>query len=194
MGLSLYYATKDYEYSYETDAYKGSCDLSFDIGYVGYKIFRDKLLQFATNGLANGDSLFIDGIIKNSNKMTMFMTEEEQKNLLCYCWYSDDKGYKVIMNKEDFNNEEITNEKQEYLDKLEKIKKLYPKVYDLYPFVFHSDCEGYILKDQVINVLPILKECKQANYLKNEYDKDFLDFLIVTIEKVIKTNGKLMFG
>lgn len=194
MGLSLYYATKDYKYDYETDTYIGNCDLSFNIGYMSYKIFKDKLLEFATNGMVNGDSLFINDIFKKSDKLPMFMNNEEQKSLLSYCWYSNDNGYKVVMTAQDFSNEEITSEKKEYLDKLEKIKQICPKLYNLYPFVFHSDCDGYICKEQLVGVLPILKECKMAEYLKEDYGKKFLDFLIETIEKVIKTDGKLMFG
>lgn len=171
MGLSLKAVSIDYHYDKELDDYigeKGS--ISSDIGYIGYKFFRDDLVSFTTNNKIKS----IDDYYRGKE--------------LTWSWY-DDKTFEVAM-------EEIDFEDKEYISRLEQMKREYPKLYDIFPFIAHCDCDGTISYKQIENVLPVLEEFnkqKQKKYGYSAHNYDFAEDLVEIMKEVISMKGKLYF-
>ena len=117
MGLTLKAVNKDYRYNEQGEGI-GDSYLSTDCGYGSFWRFRNDLIKFTTKGQLSSATSTFEG------------------HELCWCWY-DDKTYKVAML--DTTSENVKNDK-EYIGKLKKIKKLYPKLYDIYSFIAHCDC------------------------------------------------------
>lgn len=178
MGLSLKAVSKDWHYDEKLDEYVGETgSLSTDIGYIGYKFFRDDLIKYCTNGEWEKLETIVD----------IFS---------CYC---DNETYKVAMTKEDFEEEELKDDKvQEYIKRLEGLKNIFPKIYNCFPFIMHCDCDGDIPYTQLEKVLPILEEYKQKypnkkyGYSMRKYD--WLKDLIDIIKEAIEMKGKLQFA
>jgi hypothetical protein len=178
MGLSLKAVSKDYHYDEEVEDYVGEYEsLTTDIGYFGYKFFRDDLIKYCTNG-------------KYENIKEVFYV---------FDCYQDTETYKIAMIEKDFEEQELQDEAvQKYLIKLNHLKNVCPKLYNCYPFVMHNDCEGEIPYEQLESVLPILQEYKQEHtnkkYGYGGWDYDWLQDLIDIIEEAIEMKGKLMFS
>ena len=177
MGLTLKAVSKDYHYDEEGEGV-GEEYSSTDIGYGGYKFFRDALLKFASNG-----------------KMMDIVCRFEGKELT-WCFYSS-KTYIVVSSKEQLDDEDEGNEKvKEYFKRLEKLKAEYPDVYEIFGFIAHNDCEGEIPLFQCEKLLPVLKrfyEVDKNNYGYSGWDYNFTEDLINVLEEVIENKGKLWF-
>jgi hypothetical protein len=171
MGLSLQAVSIDYHYDEDIHDYVGEeGTISSDIGYISYKIFRDDLVSFATNNKIKSIDDYYCG-----EKLTL-------------CWY-DEKTFEVAM-------EEIGFKDEEYILRLEQMKREYPKLYDIFPFVEHCDCEGTMPYTQIEKVLPVLEEFnKQKNkkYGYSAYNYDFAEDLVEIMKEVISMKGKLYF-
>lgn len=172
MGLSLKAVNFDYHFDEELEEYVGYKGYSTDCGYFGFARFRNDLVKFITNNKLNFDSNYCG-------------------KPLTWCWF-DSETYEVRMDRStsDFEDED-------YFNKLETMKNQFPKLYDLYPFIAHCDCEGSIPYTQLEKALPILKEFQsQANetYGYSGRDYDWLEEVIGIIQEVINIKGKLWFS
>lgn len=178
MGLSITGVSYDYKINEEEGDFEGEEFSSTDIGYFGYKFFRDALIEFCTDGRLNLDSNYGGGP-------------------LAWCFY-DDETYEILFEPEDFSEERLKNPKvQEYQRKLNSLKKDYPKLYEVYDFVCHCDAEGIVPAKTCKRLLPILKEFYQAdkkNYGYSGWDYNFTENLISILEEVVQVGGKLYFS
>lgn len=178
MGLSLEAVSKDWHYDEQLEEYVGETgSLSTDIGYIGYKFFRDDLIEYCTNGRFN--RLETLGEVIGA--------------------YEDKKTYKIAMTKEDFEKEELQDkEVLRYLQKLDWLKSISQKMYDCFPFIMHCDCDGEIPYTQLEKVLPILEEYKQKysnkKYGYSGHKYDWLQDLIDIVKEAIEMKGKLWFA
>ena len=172
MGLSLKAVSKEWHYDEQLEEYVGEVKSSTNnIGYISYKLFRDDLIKYCTNGK---------------------LERLETINDLFGC-YQDNETYKVAMTKEDFEEEELKEyEVQKYLKGLEHLKNTYPKLYDCFPFIMHCDCDGEMPYTQLERALPILEEYEQECSDK-EYSYCELQDLIDVIKETIEIKGKLWF-
>ena len=189
MGLCISARSSDYKYIYnyneetqedeETEIGEDYyCDA--DIGYIGFKNFRDKLVEFATNG-----------------KFTDIANDKyDDGEPLCWAFY-DDETYQIGIDKNIFTEEDLKKESiKKYLNKLNHMKENYPKLYQIFPFIAHSDCEGEVPYEQVLSAYPIIKEFYEVDktnygYWGKEYN--FTECLLKTFETVIEKKGKLYF-
>lgn len=178
MGLTLTAVSKDYHYDEEGEGV-GEEYSSTDIGYIGYKIFRDALLNFASNG-------------KMKDLNCRFANKE-----LTWCYY-EPKTFIVTTSKEQFDDDDKINEKiEEYFKRLEKLKEEYPDVYEIFGFIAHNDCEGEIPLFQCEMLLPVLKrfyEVDKNNYGYSGWEYNFAEDLINILEEVVEKKGKLWFS
>lgn len=115
---------------------------------------------------------------------------------MCWAWIDDDT-LTPYMSLAEFN-EEITQESEKsvdmYFEKLDALKRKYPKVYTLYPFLSHSDCEGSLSYEHCERVIDLLKEFRNNNdTITNGNLIAFMDELIELMEQAIKLKGKLWF-
>lgn len=205
MGLDIRVVSSDFHYDKELEEYVGEtlCDLDAHIGYIGYKVLRDEIFKFFSNNDLTGDSLFVPtsngGIFKNLEPLEVI--KRSLKGIgdsydMCYAWIDDDT-LTPYMSLDEFN-EEITQEKEKsvnmYFEKLDALKRNYPKVYILYPFLSHSDCEGSLSYEHCERVIDLLKEFRDNNdTIKNENLIAFMGVLIELMEQAIKLKGKLWF-
>ena len=136
MGLSICAVSKGYHWSKRLDDAVGKRYADVDIGYIGWKFFRDALLKFASNGVYSD-------ITKDVLRGKEFT----------WCWWNSDT-YAVLMTREEFSGEPD----EDYLDKLEYLKKEFPRVYAIYPLISHNDCEGELPLYQCKAVLPVIQE------------------------------------
>ena len=177
MGLSIMAVNKNYGFTKcGDDKKKNETFGSTDIGYIGYKIFRDNLIKFAS-----------DGRILSIDELELFFNKS---------YFHNDKTFKIAL-ESDFATEELKDDKvQAYIEKLKKIKSIYPKVYDIIPLVLHCDCEGEIPFSQIKPILPILNDFHKydkSNYGYSGREYNFTEDLIEVIEEAIKNKGKLYF-
>lgn len=176
MGLTLSAVSKGYHYSKLKGDVVGKEYLSTDIGYFGFKFFRDALLKFASDGVYSD-------IAKDTLKGKEFT----------WCWYKDDT-MAVIMRRDEFEEGDKVDE--DYLNKLEYLKVNYPKVYAIYPLLAHCDCEGEMPLNQCKMILPVIKEFYKQdnhNYGYSGWDYNFTEEFINILETVIQKKGKLYF-
>ena len=181
MGLSLTAVSKNYGYKKDGEGKKGNKRYSdVEIGYIGYKLFRNKLIAFLTEDkISDMDALVGEyGMFKET-------------------WY-DTKTYMVAVKKKLFDDgEQKKVEVLEYLSKLDLIKKAYPKLYDCFAFIAHCDCEGEMPLEQVGILLPHIKafyEHDSRNYGYGGRPYNFTRDFIAVCEDVVKNKGKLYFS
>lgn len=182
MGLCIEARSCKSHYSERLEEYTGKSYGSTDIGYFGFKFFRDALMKFATNGTFTDISK--DKYFDGSNVIGGFMRDDT----LAICMLREDFSENDI--KEDF--EAVVS----YLNKLDDMKQKYPKLYSLFPLIAHCDCEGEIPYEQCRMILPVLKEFYETdkhNYGYSGWDYNFTEELINVITECIKHKGKLLF-
>ena len=194
MGLVLKAVSKDYGYNEEKDDYIGEGYLSTDIGYGGFKMFRNNLAKWASNNVADDTSLFINNKILPSGDV--FFSSHNDEDYLAYCFY-DSENYTVLMDFDQASEESKKNEKFiNYIKKLDFLKKEFPKLYTLYPFIFHCDCQGEVPLEQCEQILPLIKEFHETDnrsYGYSGWEYNFVEDLISVLEEVITHKGKLLF-
>lgn len=186
MGLDILGVSSDYMHEYtdnDDEIEIGETYGSTYISYSGYSTFRDALIRYCTDG-------HISSIGSNYFGMP-----------LACCFY-DDKTYAVAFNPECFTQEEIMNNQEvsNYVLKLKCLQKDYPKLYNIYDFVCHSDCEGEVPVDTCERLLPILtefidtfEECKEKfNYA--EWVVDFAKRLSNVLTEIVPVGGKLLYS
>ena len=135
MGLSLYAVSKDYHYDEELDDYVGEkgC-LSTDIGYFGYKFFRDDLIEYCTSG----------------------KYESIEKVFKVFGCYSDTETYKIAVIEGDFEEQELQDEMvQKYLTEGCEIVYGVRTARDTDTFLKRTTAEGFykVMKMQNKNLL-----------------------------------------
>lgn len=197
MGLTLTAVSADYGYTEDREEIIGEEYLSTDIGYGGFKNFRDALLRMVSGGAATDNNcLFLRKKFIPSGDM-FFQCHKPQTDYLVYCFY-DNKTKVVLTGSEGLDEDDLKNEKVvNYLKKLEDLKESYPKVFDIYPFIAHTDCEGEMPLDQCEKLLPLVKEFYSANkghYGYSGMDYNFTEDFIAILEEVVSHKGKLWFS
>ncbi len=194
MGLTLKAVSKDYGYDEEKDNYIGEEYLSTDIGYGGFKAFRENLAKWSSDNKADDMSLFINNKILPSGDV--FFSRHNQEEYLGYCFYKGDT-YVVLTDFDQGSEESKKNEKFiNYCKKLDFLKKEFPKLYTLYPFIFHVDSVGEMPLEQCEQILPLIKEFHKfdnRSYGYSAWKYNFVEDFIKILEEVIKHNGKLNF-
>ena len=195
MGLRLSAVSKDYGYDEEKEDYIGEDYLSTDIGYFGFKTFRDNLIKWASNNKLNGETTFENGeFIKGSEEPDFFQRNNQNK----LYWGFHENHTLVIAMEDDGDEEDLKNEKWiKYVEKLKALKEQYPNVYVLYPFLSHCDCEGEMPLEQCEKILPLIKEFHKADnrsYGYSAWEYNFVEDFIKVLEEVIKHKGKLRFS
>lgn len=194
MGLTLRAVSKDYRYDEEKDEYIGEAYSSTDTGYGLFRTFRNNLIKWVTDGVADDNSLFINNKILPGEES--FLSRRPADQFLAYCFYDSD-DYTVRMSFEEAGEGSQQDPKFiEYIKKLEFLKENYPKLYTLYPFVFHCDCEGKMPLSQCKQILPLIKEFhefdnKSYGYVGWKYN--FVEDFIRILEDVINHEGELNF-
>lgn len=177
MGLTLCAVSKGYRYSKKKDDMIGKMFNSVDVGYGGFMSFRNALLKFASGGAFS--HIVDDDLFGKS---------------FSWCWFKD-KTFVVIMTKEQLENDDDYD--KEYFDKLNWLKNNYPKLYDIYPFLVHCDCEGEMPLEQVEKLLPIVKTFytyNKHNYGYSAWEYNFTKEFIKVLSVVVEKKGKLYFS
>ena len=187
MGLTLRAVSKEYHYSkIKEDVVGKEYGLSTDIGYIGFKLFRDALVKFTTNGAysdINKDKYF-DGKYA-SDLVNSFI---------------DDDSLQVCIDDEDFLSEDLEkyqDEVKQYKHKLFHMKEHYPKLYQVFPLIAHCDCDGEMPLKQCQMILPVIKEFYKQdthNYGYSGWNYNFTEEFISILEEVISHRGKLYFS
>ena len=194
MGLTLSAVSKDYGYNEEKDDYIGEKYLSTDVGYGGFKVFRNKLIQWASNNKLNDESTFENGKFIKGSEMPDFFQRNNPNKL--YWGFHEEKTYAVAM-EDDGDEDDLKNEKWiKYVEKLKALKEQYPKVYVLYPFLSHCDCEGEMPLKQCEQILPLIKEFHKVDnrsYGYTGWEYNFVEDFISILEEVVNHKGKLLF-
>lgn len=194
MGLTLRAVSKDYGYDEEKDEEIGEEYSSTDTGYGSFRAFRNNLIQWATDGVADDNSLFINNRILPGEES--FLSHRPDEEFLAYCFY-DSEDLSIRMSLEEVSAESQQNPKFiNYLKKLEFLKENYPKLYTLYPFVYHSDCEGIMPASQCKQILPLIKkfhELDNRSYGYGAWGYNFVEEFIQVLEDVIAHEGELYF-
>jgi len=173
MGLYLMSVNKNYGHNKDGEEKKTNkeyCNCSF--GYWGYKFLRDNIIKYLSNNKVS--SLEELGLLTNNK-----------------CWH-DDKTYEVHIYLEEFefelrNNKELLS----YLVDIQKIKNDYPKLYDCYTWLMHCDCDGEIPYEQLIPVVPHIKEYMLMGTSNKEIEQ--VNELIKCMQSAIDNKGKLYF-
>lgn len=179
MGLTLTAVNKNYGYTKDGEERKRNKDyFSTDTGYGAYKFFREDFMSFLTNGsISTFDELF-----------TRFFPNGY--------WYNE--KYVVLVNLNDFEEANRSNPKVlDYLDRLDLIKDKYPKLYDCFAFVTHNDCEGEMPYEQLVLLVPHLKEYHEQTgktWGYSGWGYDWVQDLIECCEETIKHKGKIWFS
>ena len=143
---------------------------SIKTGLGSYSCFREELIKYVTNG--------------KISKLNEIYCDTE----LCLCWYKDKTMEVVLQTNAD---EEVLNDIL-YIAKLNKMKKEFSKLYDIYPLIAHPVGEGEMRTNQLKKVLPILKEFRKSITDIKKYK--WIDEFIKGIEIIIKKDGKLLFN
>lgn len=194
MGLTLRAVSKDYGYDEEQDDYVGETYSSTDIGYGSFRAFRNNLIKWATNNVADDNSLFINNKILPGEES--FLSRRPAEQFLAYCFY-DSEDFTVRMDLEEGSVESQQNPKFiDYIKKLEFLKENYPKLYTLYPFVYHCDCEGKMPFSQCKQILPLIKEFHEfddRSYGYGAWRYNFVEDFIQILEDVVAHKGELYF-
>ncbi len=194
MGLTLRGVSKDYRYDEEKDEYIGDEYSSTDIGYGGFAAFRNNLTKWASEDKADDKSLFINNRISPSGDV--FFSRHNNEDYLAYCFY-DSETYVVLMDFEEGSEESKKSDKFiNYIKKLDFLKQEYPKLYTLYPFIFHCDCEGEMPTEQCEQILPLIKEFHKVDdrsYGYSAWEYNFVEDFIGILEEVVEHKGKLLF-
>lgn len=168
MGLDLIAVNKNYGFNKDGDDLEENIIYS-EVGfaYSSYKRLRDDFLKYLTN-----------------NSISSL---EDLDNYIGDYYITDRTTYKVNVVKEDFEVEELNDLSViEYLNKLDKLKIQFPKVYDCFAFIMHCDCEGEISYEQLLPLFPHLKMFIEG---KNQR----LNTLLEVVKDVIDNKGKLYF-
>lgn len=194
MGLTLRAVSKDYGYDEEKDEEIGEEYSSTDTGYGSFRAFRNNLIKWATNDVADDNSLFIDNRILPGEES--FLSHRPAEQFLSYCFY-DSEDFSVRMSLEEGSTESQQNPKFiDYIKKLEFLKESYPKLYILYPFVYHCDCDGKMPFSQCKQILPLIKEFHKfddRSYGYGAWGYNFVEDFIQILEDVVDHNGVLQF-
>ncbi|MBR3208815.1 MAG: hypothetical protein IKF82_00960 [Bacilli bacterium] len=195
MGLTLSAVSKDYGYNEEKEDYIGEEYLSTDIGYGGFKVFRNNLIKWASNNKLNDESTFENGkFIKGSETPDFFQRNNQNK---LYWGFHEEKTYVVAM-EDDGDEDDLKNKEWiKYVEKLKALKEQYPKVYVLYPFLAHCDCEGEMPLEQCEQILPLIKEFHKIDnrsYGYSGWEYNFVEDFISILEEVVNHKGKLRFA
>lgn len=182
MGLCIRAVSADYHYDEKIQDNVGEEYSDVDIGYIGFKLFRDSLVKYASNGRFN-DS---------------YKDKYDDGTHLCGNFYNDN-DLRVCINEEDFTKEDLENGGEDlkiYFNKLNHMKKNYPKLYQVFPLFSHHDTEGEIPLEHCKMILPVIKEFYEHdkhNYGYSGWDYNFTEELINVLETAINHGGKLDF-
>jgi hypothetical protein len=195
MGLTLRAVSKDYGYDEEKDEDIGEVYSSTDTGYGSFRAFRNNLIKWATNDAADDNSLFINNKILPGEES--FFSRRPADEFLAYCFY-DSEDFVIRMELEEGSKESQQNPKFiNYIKKLEFLKEAYPKLYTLYPFVYHCDCEGKMPLNQCKQILPLIKEFHEfdkRSYGYSGWEYNFVKDFIQILEDVVNHEGELDFS
>lgn len=190
MGLDIHAVNNKFRFNKDGELRKGS--MYYDnsrtaSGYSYYRIFREHFISWLTQGDMNS----FDDVYKYCS-----FTRERG------AWYDRDT-YEVltkpsqIQKEDDVELRTVENaiaddiELEAYFDMLGRMKKEYPKLYDAFPMLFHSDCEGYIPYKQLKAVVPHLRRWAETDGCGyKEYIKDYLN----SCEIAILNKGKLYYN
>jgi hypothetical protein len=194
MGVTLKAVSADYGYAREQDDYIGEIYLSTDTGHGKFRTFRNNLIKWATDNKADDMSVLVNNEILPSNDSPLRPTHEDEE-YLDYCYY--DENFSICMTPDDAALE--TRQKEDfvkYMEKLDFLKENYPKLYTIYPFAYHCDCEGEMPFKQCEQVLPLIKEFHEfdnRSYGYSAWEYNFVEDFIKILEEVVAHKGKLLF-
>jgi len=195
MGLQLRAVSADYGYSQEQECYVGEEYLSTDTGYGGFKLFRNNLILWASNNKLNDESTFENGEFIKGSEIPDFFQRNDQNKL--YWGFHETKTYVTAM-EDDGDEEDLKNKEWvKYTEKLKALKEQYPKVYILYPFLSHCDCQGEMPLKQCEQILPLIKafhEVDNRSYGYSAWKYNFVEDFIKVLEEVVTRKGKLFFS
>lgn len=178
MGLTIVAISNDYKYDEEKDITIGEEYCSTDIGYGGFAQFRNDFTAFISGNDLDSEAYFMD------------------KELL-WCYSKSEYPYNVITSREEFCHETLERqEAKDYLYRMEGLKEEYPKVFSVYKFLAHNDCEGEIDLETCKNLLPLVEDFykyNNKNYGYSAWDYNFTKDFIEILKEVVNHNGKLKF-